>query len=112
MSDVDARSDRREDRELECACEVPATSRGQLDRLYEEHAPRVYRMALQCTASEAEAERVTEAVFLTVLRDLAAWMDGGPSLLLTIFGAARQEFGGVALPPAEVDPRTLRIATP
>ena len=73
-------------------------SRAQLDLLYEAHAPRIYRMALQCTATEAEAEKVTEAVFLTVLRDLASWTHAGRSLPRAILAVARHELRKVAGP--------------
>jgi len=71
-------------------------------------------MALQCTATEAEAEKVTEAVFLTVFRDLASWTDGGPSVLLAVFGAARHELSQVAGASGELTGRAPwdELATP
>ena len=114
MSNASSRGDGSEDRERAWMCEVLNASRAHLDRLYEAYAPQIYRMALQCTATEAEAEKVTEAVFLTVFRDLASWTDGGPSVLLAIFGAARHELSQLAGPSGELTERAPwdELATP
>ena len=94
INDPSGRGDRRQDRNRAGVCEIVEASRGQLDLLYEAHAPRVYRMALRRTATEAE--RVTEAVFLIVLRDLASWTHAGQSLPRAILAAARDELSKVA----------------
>ena len=58
------------------------------DLLYEAYFPRVYRFALKRLRDPAEAEDVSQEVFLTVFRVLGSY-HGGSSLLVWIFGITR-----------------------
>jgi len=74
------------DRELVEA--ILSGSREHFDLLYETYFPRVYRYALKRLRDPAEAEDVTQEVFVTVFRVLASFK-GDSSLLVWIFGIAR-----------------------
>ncbi len=56
--------------------------------MYETYFPRVYRFALKRLRDPAEAEDVTQEVFITVHRVLDSWA-GNSSLLVWIFGITR-----------------------
>ena len=56
--------------------------------LYNAYFPRVYRFALKRLRDPAEAEDVTQEVFLTVFRVLGSYR-GNSSLLVWIFGITR-----------------------
>ena len=58
------------------------------DLLYETYFPRVYRFALKRLRDPAEAEDVTQEVFLTVLGALPSYR-GDSALLVWIFGVTR-----------------------
>lgn len=63
-------------------------SREHFDLLYNSYFPRVYRFALKRLGDSAEAEDVTQEVFITVLRVLGSYR-GDSSLLVWIFGITR-----------------------
>jgi RNA polymerase sigma-70 factor (ECF subfamily) len=65
-------------------------SRTHFDLLYETYFPRVYRFALKRLRDAAEAEDVTQEVFVTVFRALHTYA-GGSSLLVWIFGITRNK---------------------
>lgn len=56
--------------------------------LYEAYFPRVYRFALKRLRDPAEAEDVTQEVFLTVFKALDSYQ-GNSALLVWIFGITR-----------------------
>lgn len=68
--------------------QILAGSREHFDLLYETYFQRVYRFALKRLRDPAEAEDVTQEVFVTVFRVLASYQ-GGSSLLVWIFGITR-----------------------
>ncbi len=76
------------DRELVEA--ILAGSREHFDLLYTSYFPRVYRFALKRLRDPAEAEDVTQEVFLTLLDALASYQ-GQSSLLVWIFGITRNK---------------------
>ena len=63
-------------------------SREHFELLYNTYFPRVYRFALKRLRDPAEAEDVTQDVFITVFRVLASYR-GTSSLLVWIFGITR-----------------------
>lgn len=65
-------------------------SRQHFDLLYQTYFPRVYRFALKRLREPAEAEDVTQEVFITVFRALHTYA-GGSSLLVWIFGITRNK---------------------
>ena len=75
-----------DDREL--VEEILGGSREHFDLLYEAYFPRVYRFALKRLRDPAEAEDVTQEVFITVFRVLPSFQ-GNSSLLVWIFGITR-----------------------
>ncbi len=76
------------DREL--VDQILAGRRDCFDLLYEEYFPRVYRFALKRLRDPAEAEDVTQEVFLTLLHALPSYR-AQSSLLVWIFGIARNK---------------------
>jgi RNA polymerase sigma-70 factor (ECF subfamily) len=76
------------DRELVEA--ILAGSREHFDLLYQSYFPRVYRFALKRLRDPAEAEDVTQEVFLTLLHALPSYQ-GESSLLVWIFGITRNK---------------------
>jgi RNA polymerase sigma-70 factor (ECF subfamily) len=74
------------DREL--VDKILGGSREHFDLLYNAYFPRVYRFALKRLGDPAEAEDVTQEVFVTVFRVLASYR-GKSSLLVWIFGITR-----------------------
>lgn len=68
--------------------EILAGSIEHFNLLYEAYFPRVYRFALKRLRDPAEAEDVSQEVFLTVFRVLGSYQ-GGSSLLVWIFGITR-----------------------
>jgi RNA polymerase sigma-70 factor (ECF subfamily) len=75
-----------DDRELVDA--IIGGSREHFDLLYETYFPRVYRFALKRLRDAAEAEDVTQEVFMTVFRVLPSFQ-GNSTLLVWIFGITR-----------------------
>jgi RNA polymerase sigma-70 factor, ECF subfamily len=67
---------------------ILAGSRPHFDLLYAAYFPRVYRFALKRLRDRAEAEDVTQEVFVTVFRVLHTYA-GTSSLLVWIFGITR-----------------------
>jgi RNA polymerase sigma-70 factor (ECF subfamily) len=65
-------------------------SRKHFDLLYEAYFPRVYRFALKRLRDPAEAEDVTQEVFMTLLDALASYQ-GQSSLIVWIFGITRNK---------------------
>lgn len=76
------------DRELVDA--ILGGDRAKFDLLYESYFPRVYRFALKRLRDPAEAEDVTQEVFMTLLDALASYQ-GQSSLLVWIFGITRNK---------------------
>ena len=60
------------------------------DMLYKAYFPRVYRFAMKRLRDSAEAEDVTQEVFVTVYRALGSFQ-GNSSLLVWIFGITRNK---------------------
>ncbi len=73
------------DREL--VDEILGGSTEHFDLLYEAYFPRVYRFALKRLSDRAEAEDVTQDVFMTLLKALPSY-GGRCTLLVWIFGIA------------------------
>jgi RNA polymerase sigma-70 factor (ECF subfamily) len=65
-------------------------SREHFELLYQAYFPRVYRFALKRLRDPAEAEDVTQEVFVTVFRALHTYA-GTSSLLVWIFGITRNK---------------------
>jgi len=65
-------------------------SREHFDLLYQAYFPRVYRFALKRLRDSAEAEDVTQEVFVTVFKALHTYA-GSSSLLVWIFGITRNK---------------------
>ncbi|HEU4431014.1 MAG TPA: sigma-70 family RNA polymerase sigma factor [Myxococcota bacterium] len=82
--------------------------------LYEAYFPRVYRFALKRMRDSAEAEDVTQEVFVTVFRALRSYQ-GNSSLLVWIFGIARNKvnrrFRGVRPWLESIDPDSLKAVS-
>lgn len=74
--------------DAELVDEILAGSIDHFNLLYEAYFPRVYRFALKRLRDPAEAEDVTQEVFLTVFRVLGSYQ-GGSALLVWIFGITR-----------------------
>jgi RNA polymerase sigma-70 factor (ECF subfamily) len=74
--------------DAELVNKILAGSVEHFDLLYEAYFPRVYRFALKRLRDSAEAEDVSQEVFLTVFRVLGSYQ-GGSSLLVWIFGITR-----------------------
>ena len=74
--------------------------------LYASYFPRVYRFALKRLRNPAEAEDVTQEVFLTVFRALGSFQ-GRSTLLVWIFGITRntvnRRFRGARVPLDSLD---------
>ena len=70
--------------------EILGGSRVHFEMLYEAYFPRVYRFALKRLRDAAEAEDVTQEVFVTVFRALRSYQ-GDSSLLVWIFGITRNK---------------------
>ncbi len=85
---------RRRDTPWESDAELVAAilggSREHFDMLYGAYFPRVYRFALKRLRDAAEAEDVTQEVFVTVFNALHTFA-GNSSLLVWIFGIARNK---------------------
>jgi RNA polymerase sigma-70 factor (ECF subfamily) len=83
-------SDRQEawESDAELVSEILAGSVAHFDLLYRAYFPRVYRFALKRLRDPAEAEDVTQEVFMTVFSVLASYR-GNSSLLVWIFGITR-----------------------
>ncbi len=83
-------SDRQEawESDAELVSEILAGSVEHFDLLYRAYFPRVYRFALKRLRDPAEAEDVTQEVFMTVFSVLASYR-GNSSLLVWIFGITR-----------------------
>jgi len=69
---------------------ILAGSREHFDMLYDTYFPCVYRFALRMMQDTAEAEDVTQEVFVTVFRVLHTFQ-GKSSLLVWIFGITRNK---------------------
>lgn len=67
---------------------ILAGDREAFEQLYETYFPRVYRFALKRLRDPAEAEDVTQEVFMTVHMALGSFR-GTSSLLVWIFGVTR-----------------------
>ena len=67
---------------------ILAGDRASFDLLYDSYFPRVYRFALKRLRDPAEAEDVTQEVFMTVLKVLGSYQ-GTSSLLVWMFGITR-----------------------
>lgn len=65
-------------------------SRSHFDQLYQAYFPRVYRFARKRLGDAAEAEDITQEVFVTVFRGLHTYQ-GNSSLLVWIFGITRNK---------------------
>jgi RNA polymerase sigma-70 factor (ECF subfamily) len=74
--------------DAELVAHILAGSDEHFDLLYGSYFPRVYRFALKRLGDPAEAEDVTQEVFLTVFRALASF-EGKSTLLVWIFGITR-----------------------
>jgi RNA polymerase sigma-70 factor (ECF subfamily) len=74
--------------DAELVSEILAGSVEHFDLLYRAYFPRVYRFALKRLRDPAEAEDVTQEVFMTVFSALASYR-GNSSLLVWIFGITR-----------------------
>ncbi len=74
--------------DAELVNKILAGSIDHFNLLYEAYFPRVYRFALKRLRDPAEAEDVSQEVFLTVFRVLGSYQ-GGSSLLVWIFGITR-----------------------
>ena len=74
--------------DAELVAEILAGSVEHFDLLYRTYFPRVYRFALKRLRDPAEAEDVTQEVFMTVFSVLASFR-GNSSLLVWIFGITR-----------------------
>jgi RNA polymerase sigma-70 factor (ECF subfamily) len=74
--------------DAELVAEILAGSVEHFDLLYRSYFPRVYRFALKRLRDPAEAEDVTQEVFMTVFSVLASYR-GNSSLLVWIFGVTR-----------------------
>ena len=70
--------------------EIMAGSQRHFDLLYEAYFPRVYRFAMKRLRDSAEAEDVTQEVFITVYNALGSFQ-GNSSLLVWIFGITRNK---------------------
>lgn len=68
--------------------DILAGSHEHFEMLYESYFPRVYRFALKRLRDPAEAEDVTQEVFLTVFNALESF-EGNSTLLVWIFGVTR-----------------------
>jgi len=80
--------DKRWSSDAELVNKILAGSVEHFDLLYEAYFPRVYRFALKRLRDPAEAEDVSQEVFMTVFRVLGSYQ-GGSSLLVWIFGITR-----------------------
>ena len=76
------------DNDTELVDEILGGSVEHFDLLYEQYFPRVYRFALKRLRDPAEAEDVTQEVFMTVFSVLPSYR-GASSLLVWIFGITR-----------------------
>jgi len=65
-------------------------SRPHFDQLYQAYFPRVFRFAVKRLRDPAEAEDVTQEVFVTVFQALHSYA-GNSSLLVWIFGITRNK---------------------
>jgi len=90
----------------ELVANILAGSRQDFDLLYETYFPRVYRFALRRLRDAAEAEDVTQEVFLAVFHSLPSYR-GTSSLLVWIFGVTRntvnRRFRRRRLPTVSID---------
>jgi len=68
--------------------DILAGSQDDFEMLYSSYFPRVYRFALKRLNDPAEAEDVTQEVFLTVFNALESF-EGNSTLLVWIFGITR-----------------------
>jgi len=59
--------------------------------LYERHAPRVYRFALQLTGKPPLAEEITQEVFLAVLKTLDQYDAGRGAVVAYLLGVTRNQ---------------------
>jgi len=88
------RATRRKDSPWESDAELVAAilggSQPHFDLLYRAYFPRVYRFALKRLRNPAEAEDVTQEVFVTVFQALRSYA-GNSSLLVWIFGITRNK---------------------
>jgi RNA polymerase sigma-70 factor (ECF subfamily) len=98
----------------ELVAQILAGSRVHFEMLYEAYFPRVYRFALKRMRDAAEAEDVTQEVFVTVFRALRSYQ-GNSSLLVWIFGIARNKvnrrFRGVRPWLESIDPDSLKAVS-
>lgn len=74
--------------DAELVAAILAGSRAHFDLLYEAYFPRIYRYARKRLRDTAEAEDVTQEVFVTVFRVLGSFK-GESSLLVWMFGITR-----------------------
>ena len=74
--------------DAELVAHILAGSSEHFEMLYESYFPRVYRFALKRLGDPAEAEDVTQEVFLTVFKVLGSF-EGKSTLLVWIFGITR-----------------------
>jgi RNA polymerase sigma-70 factor (ECF subfamily) len=70
--------------------QILSGSREHFEMLYRVYFPRVYRFALKRLGDPAEAEDVTQEVFMTVFRGLHTY-HGDSRLLIWIFGITRNK---------------------
>lgn len=100
--------------DTELVQQILAGSREHFEMLYEAYFPRVYRFALKRMRDTAEAEDVTQEVFVTVFRALKSYQ-GNSSLLVWIFGIARNKvnrrFRGARPWMESIDPETFQAAS-
>jgi len=78
------------DSDRELVDRILAGDRASFDLLYGCYFPRVYRFALKRLRDAADAEDVTQEVFMTLLDALASYQ-GQSSLLVWIFGITRNK---------------------
>jgi len=92
--------------DAELVASILAGSRQDFELLYEVYFPRVYRFALRRLRDAAEAEDVTQEVFLAVFHSLPSYR-GTSSLLVWIFGVTRntvnRRFRRRRLPTVSID---------
>jgi len=76
--------------DAELVRQILSGSRDHFELLYRAYFPRVYRFALKRLGDPAEAEDVTQEVFMTVFRGLHTYA-GDSRLLIWIFGITRNK---------------------
>jgi RNA polymerase sigma-70 factor (ECF subfamily) len=74
--------------DAELVAHILSGSHEHFEMLYESYFPRVYRFALKRLRNHAEAEDVTQEVFVTVFNALGSFQ-GKSTLLVWIFGITR-----------------------